>query len=55
MIFKKLQGITLLQAVAASMVNTFPKEPHFLQKNLNIIKSQLYGPWNNEKVNKQKW
>ena len=51
----KLKWIILFQAVAASMANTFPKEPHLLlHKNLNIIKYQLYGAWNDEKVNPKK-
>ena len=53
MIFIILQGILLFKIVADSMDNTFHNETHLLQKYLNIIKSQLCGPWNNEKLNKK--
>ena len=55
MIFKILQVITLVQAIAASMSDTPPpKEPHFLlQKNLELIKNKLCVPWNDDQVNKK--
>ena len=51
--FNILQGITLFQAVAASTANTFHKEPRLLMKNINIIKSQLCRPSDNDEVNQK--
>ena len=54
MIFKLLQGIPLFQDVAASMSNTFPfGTSPLIPKTLNIIKYQLCGPLNDDKVNQK--
>ena len=42
-----------LRKISDWMADNFSKEPHLLLKNINIIKYQLCGPWNDEKV-KQK-
>ena len=48
-----MQGIPLFQAVSASMADTSPQITSPFTKNLNIIKYQIYVPWNDEKA-KQK-
>ena len=50
---KTLQGISLFQAIPASMADTVSKELHILLKNINIIKYQLFRSWNDEKVNQK--
>ena len=52
--FKILQGIPMFQAVSASMADSFTIGHHLLfHKNLNVIKYQLCGLWNDEIVRKK--
>ena len=53
MIFKILKGIPLFEAIADSMDEPPPREPQLLPKKFNIIKSQIYGSWSDEKVKKK--
>ena len=54
MIFKFLQGIPLFQALAASTVDTFNQRTSpITQEKIELIKKQLRGPWNDEKVDQK--